>query len=186
MSTVNQPPNQAPGNSPPSPPSSKKIRYIAYAVILVVAAVVCMKLLVHPGNESTNDAYVTADFTLVAPRVPGQLSEVLVEDNQQVKAGQLLVRIDDRDYRAALMSAQADVAAAIASVANYDAEIARQPALVQQARATLQSDKATLEFARSNASRYQNLSETGAGTTQEQQRASSVLAEQAAQQARDQ
>jgi membrane fusion protein, multidrug efflux system len=188
MSTVNQPPpSQAPGSPPQeSSPHSKKIHYVAYVAIFIIAVVVGTKLLIRSSNESTNDAYVTADFTLVAPRVPGQLSEVLVEDNQQVKAGQLLVRIDDRDYRAALMSAQADVAAAKASVANYDAEIARQPALVQQARATLQSDKATLEFARSNASRYQNLSETGAGTTQEQQRASSILAEQAAQQARDQ
>ena len=187
MSTVNQPPPaQAPGSVPPAKPApSRKIRYAAYALILIIAVVVCITLFVHPNKESTNDAYVTADFTLVAPRVPGQLSDVLVEDNQQVKAGQLLVRIDDRDYRAALMSAQADVEAAKASVANYDAEIARQPALVQQARATLQSDKATLEFARLNASRYQNLSETGAGTTQEQQRASSAMAEQVAQQDRD-
>jgi membrane fusion protein (multidrug efflux system) len=126
-----------------------------------------------------------ADFTLVAPRIPGQISEVLVEDNQQVKAGQLLVRIDDRDFKAALMSAEADVVAAKASVANYDAEIARQPSLVEQARATLRSDEASIEFARANAARYQNLSEAGAGTTQEQQHASSTLAEQLAQQAHD-
>jgi membrane fusion protein, multidrug efflux system len=188
MSTVSQPPASPPPVSPPpaTQPPPKRIRYIAYAVILIVAVLVCIKQLVRSGSESTNDAYVTADFTLVAPRVPGQISEVLVEDNQQVKAGQLLVRIDDRDYRAALMSAQANVEAGKASVANYDAEIARQPSLVEQARATLLADQATLEFARSNASRYRNLSETGAGTTQEQQHASSALAEQVAQQARDQ
>jgi membrane fusion protein (multidrug efflux system) len=154
-------------------------------VILVVAVWACVRLLAESSSETTNDAYVTADFTLVAPRVAGQLSEVLVEDNQQVKAGQLMVRIDDRDFRAALMSAQADVTAAKASVANYEAEIARQPALVDQARATLRSDEATLEFARANASRYRNLSDAGAGTTQEQQHASSELAEQLAQQSRD-
>ncbi len=54
-----------------------------------------------PAARSTNDAYVSADFTLVAPRVPGQIAEVLVNDNQWVKAGQLLVRLDDRDFRAA-------------------------------------------------------------------------------------
>jgi membrane fusion protein (multidrug efflux system) len=154
-------------------------------LILVVAVGACLWLFRSSSSETTNDAYVTADFTLVAPRVAGQLSDVLVEDNQQVKAGQLMVRIDDRDYRAALMSAQADVAAAKASVANYEAEIARQPALVDQARATLRSDEATLEFARANAARYRNLSETGAGTTQEQQHASSALNEQLAQQARN-
>jgi len=84
------------------------------------------------------------------------------------------------------MSAQADVEAAKASVANYEAEIARQPALVDQARAALRADQATIEFARQNASRYRNLSEAGAGTTQEQQHSSSTLAEQLAQQARDQ
>ncbi|OAJ53737.1 efflux transporter periplasmic adaptor subunit [Paraburkholderia ginsengiterrae] len=161
----------------------KTIRLAAYVVILGVAVWACIKLFSAPNSETTNDAYVTADFTLIAPRVPGQLSEVLVEDNQQVKTGQLLVRIDDRDFRAALMSAQADVAAARASVANYDAEIARQPALVDEARATLRADDATIEFARENALRYQNLSVSGAGTTQEKQHASSALAEELAQQA---
>jgi membrane fusion protein (multidrug efflux system) len=161
----------------------KTIRLVAYVILLALAVWGCIRLFAHSGSETTNDAYVTADFTLVAPRVPGQLSEVLVEDNQQVKAGQLLVRIDDRDFHAALMSAEADVVAAKASVANYEAEIARQPALVDQARATLRSDDATLEFARENALRYHNLSETGAGTTQEQQHATSALAEELAQQA---
>jgi membrane fusion protein, multidrug efflux system len=164
----------------------KTFRLAAYVIIAGLAIWGCIALLTDSNTETTNDAYVVADFTLVAPRIAGQLSDVLVEDNQQVKAGQLMVRIDDRDFRAALMSAQADVAAAKASVANYEAEIARQPALVGQARATLRSDDATLEFARANALRYRNLSEAGAGTTQEQQHATSTLAEQLAQQARDQ
>ena len=163
----------------------KIIRIAALAVVLCVAVWGCTQLLSHSNIESTNDAYVEADFTLVAPRVAGQISDVLVDDNQSVKAGQLLVRIDDRDFRAALMSAQADVTAAMAAVANFDAEIARQPSLVEQARATLRSDEAAIEFARANAARYQNLSDAGAGTAQEQQHASSTLDEQLAQQAHD-
>ncbi|MGA7814995.1 HlyD family secretion protein [Caballeronia sp.] len=163
----------------------KIIAVVAVLVIVGVVAWACIRLLGTSKTEYTNDAYVEADFTLVAPRIAGQISEVLVEDNQSVKAGQLLVRIDDRDFKAALMSAEADVTAAKASVANYDAEIARQPSLVDQARATLKSDEASIEFARENASRYQNLSESGAGTTQEKQHASSTLAEQLAQQAHD-
>src|ERR1700722_17110303 len=163
----------------------KIIAVVAVLVIVGVAVWACVKLLGTSKTEYTNDAYVEADFTLLAPRIPGQISEVLVEDNESVKAGQLLVRIDDRDYKAALMSAEADVTAAKASVANYDAEIARQPSLVDQARATLKSDEASIEFARENAARDQNLSEAGAGTTQEQQHASSTLAEQLAQQAHD-
>jgi membrane fusion protein (multidrug efflux system) len=108
----------------------RTIRLVAYGVILAVAIWACVRLFADSNSETTNDAYVTADFTLVAPRVAGQLSEVLVEDNQQVKAGQLMVRIDDRDFKAALMSAEADVTAEKASVANYEAEIARQPSLV--------------------------------------------------------
>jgi membrane fusion protein (multidrug efflux system) len=158
----------------------------AIVAALCVAAWACTSLVSDSNTESTNDAYIAADFTLVAPRVAGQIAEVSVDDNQSVKAGELLVRLDDRDFRAALLSAQADVAAAKASVANYDAEIARQPSLVDQARATLRSDDAVIEFARANASRYQSLSEAGAGTAQEQQRASSALAGQLAQRAHDQ
>ncbi|MBP0594135.1 HlyD family secretion protein [Paraburkholderia sp. LEh10] len=164
----------------------RKLLYlIACLVAIGAVAWICTKLIAGSDTETTNDAYVTADFTLVAPRIAGQVSDVLVEDNQQVKAGELLVRIDDRDFRAALLSAQADVAAAKASVANYEAEIARQPSLVEQARATLRSDEASIQFAQANASRYRNLSEAGAGTTQEQQHAASALAEQLAQQAHD-
>jgi membrane fusion protein, multidrug efflux system len=164
---------------------AKTLRIAAYVVILGVVAWACTRLFADSNTETTNDAYVTADFTLVAPRVAGQLSDVFVDDNQQVKAGQLMVRIDDRDFRAALLSAQADVVAAKASVANFEAEIARQPALVDEARATLQADEASIEFARANAARYRNLSEAGAGTTQEQQHATSALAEEIAQQSRN-
>jgi len=165
------------------------LKFIAVAALVVAGGVGAWAYSSGlPGSSntvSTNDAYVEADFTLVAPRIAGQISDVFVDDNQSVKAGQLLVRIDDRDFKAALMSAEADVAAAKASVANYEAEIARQPSLVEQARATLKSDDAAISFARANAARYQDLSQTGAGTTQEQQHASSTLAEQLAQQAHD-
>jgi membrane fusion protein (multidrug efflux system) len=164
---------------------SKLIRIGVPVVAVAIIAGVCFRLLSGSSTESTNDAYVQADFTLVAPRIAGQIDAVLVEDNQSVKAGQLMVRIDDRDFRAASMSAQADVDAARAAVANLDAEIARHPSLVDQARATLRSDEAAIEFARANASRYRNLSDAGAGTTQEQQRATSTLAQQLAQQAHD-
>src|ERR1044072_1518130 len=52
--------------------------------------------------ESTDDAYVKADSTIIAPKVSGHIAAVLVADNEPVKAGQLLARIDDRDFRTAL------------------------------------------------------------------------------------
>src|SRR6201993_4243113 len=65
---------------------------------------------------STDDAYVKADNTTIAPRVSGYLVDVLVGDNERVKAGQVLARIDDRDFKVALDQATADVAAAQATL----------------------------------------------------------------------
>src|SRR5690348_12653882 len=67
---------------------------------------------------STDDAYVKADTTVIAPKVSGYISEVLVSDNQAVKAGQSLARIDDRDYQVAVSQARADVASAEAQIGN--------------------------------------------------------------------
>jgi membrane fusion protein (multidrug efflux system) len=94
--------------------------------------------------ESTDDAYVQADSTIVAPKVSGYLREVLVEDNQPVKAGQLLAQIDDRDYAAVLDQAKANVATAQADIENARAALALQQAVIAQARATVEADQATL------------------------------------------
>src|SRR5215468_4827056 len=86
--------------------------------------------------ESTDDAYVKADSTIVAPKVSGYIAQVLIGDNERVKPGQLLARIDDRDFKAALNQAHADVAAADAAVRNLDAQIElQQPLIGQQAAA---------------------------------------------------
>src|SRR5258708_35794649 len=60
--------------------------------------------------ETTDDAYVKADSTIVSPKVSGYIAQVLARDNQSVKAGQLLAPVDDRDFRTALDQANADVA----------------------------------------------------------------------------
>src|SRR6201995_1890147 len=80
--------------------------------------------------ESTDDAYVKADYTTVAPKVSGYISEVSVNDNEPVTAGQVLARIDDPDFRTALAQAQADVAAASASVDNLGAQINLQQSMI--------------------------------------------------------
>src|SRR5262245_27928796 len=48
--------------------------------------------------ETTDDAYVQADYTIVAPKISGYISEVMVNDNEPVKTGQVLAKIDDRDF----------------------------------------------------------------------------------------
>jgi membrane fusion protein (multidrug efflux system) len=82
--------------------------------------------------ESTDDAYVKADSTIVAPRVSGHLAEVLVVDNQPVRAGESLARIDDRDFRTALDAARADVETARAAIRTVEAQTVLQRTAIEQ------------------------------------------------------
>jgi membrane fusion protein (multidrug efflux system) len=122
---------------------------------------------------STDDAYVKADNTTVAPKVSGYLSEVLVNDNEPVKAGKVLAHIDDRDYRVALDQAKADVAAADAAVASKRAQLEVQQAVIAAAKATLEVDMATETFAGQENKRYSDLAKTGFGSVQNAQLAQS-------------
>jgi membrane fusion protein, multidrug efflux system len=131
--------------------------------------------------ESTNDAYVKADYTTVAPKVSGYISAVLVDDNQPVKAGQVLARIDDRDFNTALAQAQADVANAEAGIRNLDAQLALQQSVIDQANADIAAAEAALDFAKQDYVRYQNLTKTGYGTVQRSQQADATLRAQTAQ-----
>jgi membrane fusion protein (multidrug efflux system) len=155
-----------------------KSRVVLGVGILLLAGTVWTVVdyfIANSATEKTQDAYVTADFTLVAPKIAGLVDRVLVEDNQAVRKGDILVTIDDRDYRTALASANAEVSSAQASTLELDAQIARQPSLIDQAAATLRSDQAAQSFARANAVRYKDLSSDGSGTIQESEQASSVL-----------
>jgi len=99
--------------------------------------------------ESTNDAYIQADYTTIAPKVSGYISAVAVEDNQTVKAGQILARIDDRDYQTALAQAQAEAA--------------------------IVSDQAALKFSQDDYDRYHKLTAGKITSVQDEQRAQTVL-----------
>ena len=134
---------------------------------------------------STDDAYVKADSTIVAPKVSGYIGAVLVHDNETVKAGQVLARIDDRDLATALTQARAEVAAAAAAVRNLDAQINLQGAEIDQAKAAVVATEASLTFAQSDADRYRDLSRTGAGTAQRAQQTMSQRDTLAAELVRD-
>ncbi|AGS23961.1 HlyD family secretion protein [Rhizobium etli] len=125
---------------------------------------------------STDDAYVKADNTTVAPKVSGYIAEVLVGDNQVVKAGQPLARIDDRDFRAALDQAKADVAAAEATLNAKQASLDIQQSTIAAARATVEVDKANETFAEQNNKRYANLATNGYAPVQTAQQAASAIA----------
>jgi membrane fusion protein (multidrug efflux system) len=125
--------------------------------------------------ETTDDAYVKADSTIIAPKVSGYIAQVLVNDNQPVTAGQLLAKIDDRDFRAALSQAQADVAAAEAAVRNLDAQIALQQPVIDQGTADIAAAEANLKFAQEEQARYDGLMKTGSGTVQRAQQTDAAL-----------
>ncbi|SNB81630.1 membrane fusion protein, multidrug efflux system [Rhodoblastus acidophilus] len=97
-------------------------------------------------------------MTVIAPKVAGFISAVAIEDNQSVRAGDLLIRIDDRDFRAALDSAGAMVAAQKASLANLDATRKLQEALVDQAAADISAAEAEVARTRFDYDRYDRLS----------------------------
>jgi membrane fusion protein (multidrug efflux system) len=122
---------------------------------------------------STDDAYVKADNTTIAPKVSGYLSEVLVGDNERVAAGQVLARIDDRDFKVALDQAKADVAAAEAAVVSKRAQLEVQQAVIAAAKATIDVDTATQTFASQENKRYTDLAATGYGSVQNAQSAQS-------------
>ena len=104
-------------------------------------------------RTSTDNAFVRGDVTPLSPRISGYVTDVLVEDNQAVKAGDVLFRIDDRDYRARVDQATAGVATRRALVANLASRIELQRAVIDQAAAALQgaeadADRAGRDFAR--------------------------------------
>jgi membrane fusion protein (multidrug efflux system) len=111
----------------------------------------------HTGRITTDNAYLRANVTSLAPKVAGYVVAVDVEDNQVVAAGDTLFRIDDRDYRARLAQAEANVTAAAARVANLDAEIRLQHALVRQAEAENRSAEAGVTLATKSSDRRRKL-----------------------------
>ncbi len=117
--------------------------------------------------QSTDDAYLRADLTPLAAKVPGYVRQVAVEDFQKVKAGDLLVEIVDDDYRAELAQAQANVAASEAAIQSIEQQKVLQQALVQQAEATIEGAEADVTRYHLEAARQQTLLAGGiAGTRQ--------------------
>lgn len=115
-------------------------------------------LLVYAGgNTSTDNAYIRGDVTSLAPKVAGYVTTVAVDDNQVVQVGDVLFQIDDRDYRARLAQAVANVDAAQARLNNVDAEAQLQYALVRQADAQRRSVVAEMNLAAKASERRREL-----------------------------
>lgn len=121
--------------------------------------------------EKTDDAYVGGNVTVISPRVAGYIAELNVSDNQMVHAGDLLARIDDRDYRAALAKAEGAVHAEEAALANVDAQASLQDALIHQSQAEIDAAAAEEVRTRDDQRRYATLVRTNAVSVEAAQRA---------------
>ncbi|MCV9961984.1 HlyD family secretion protein [Pararhizobium sp. BT-229] len=136
-------------------------------------------------HVSTDDAYIKADSSAIAPKVSGYLAKVLVADNQPVKAGQVLAEIDDRDYATLLDQARADVEAAKATADGKQDALETQKSVIAAAQASIDIDHANEEFADLNDKRYARLAVTGNAPVQSAQQAASQIAAYRATTARD-
>lgn len=113
------------------------------------------------SSVSTDDAYVKADNTLIAPKVGGLVAQVLVRDNERVTAGQELIRIDAEDYAQAVGSARADVAFAAASLAQQSSQDALAAANVRASATAIRSAEAERVRALADRKRFDQLAGTG-------------------------
>lgn len=125
---------------------SARVRTRLFVFLLLVALVIAAFLshwwLIGGHYEKTDNAYVHGDITRVSSQLAAQVTEVLVTDNQSVEAGDLLVRLDDRDFSTALAQARANLATREAEHLQARAQLVRQGSLIEAARAAVEARKA--------------------------------------------
>lgn len=124
--------------------------------------------------ESTDDAYAGGNITPLAPHIDAFIDQVLVTDNERVRAGQILIQLDQRDYRTALDHAEAALHARLAAADSLRAQYALQQSTIRQQEADLVAKKARATFAQEDASRYHILAQTSYGSRQNEQRTSAL------------
>jgi membrane fusion protein (multidrug efflux system) len=127
--------------------------------------------------ETTDDAYVGANVTPLAPHVDAFIEQILVADNQFVHAGQTLIRLDPRDYQVALDHAAAVLEARQAAAEGLRAQRVLQQSTIRQQQADIAAKTARAAFAEADASRYGVLAQSNYGSRQDAQRALSLRQE---------
>ncbi len=154
-------------------PFLKRATLVGLAVVagLGLAKVAHVWWTVGRFSQSTDDAYVGGDVTVIAPKVSGFIAQLAVTDNQPVHAGDLLVKLDDRDYRAALSKAEAAVAIQQATLTNLDATSHLQEAVIAQAQAGIAAADAEITRTHDDQVRANRLVTNGVESTQEFQKA---------------
>ncbi len=108
-------------------------------------------------RQSTDDAYIQSDVSVISPKIEGYIRKVRVADNQEVRDGAILFVIDDRDFKAKVAQAEAAVATEEAMIATYESRLKLQQAMIDQAAAGLKSTEADLSRAQQDYKRYSSL-----------------------------
>jgi membrane fusion protein (multidrug efflux system) len=138
----------------------------AASIVVVLLATQWDRWVGLSPRQMTDDAYVRGDITPLSAKVEGYVKSVPVNDFQQVKAGELLVEIEDSDYRARVAQAEADLAGAEAAIQNLKSRKAQQHAQIEDAAATVEATAADVERTRLEAARQRTLLATTYGTQQ--------------------
>ncbi len=150
--------------------------FVLVGIVVAIFAAVVLYIIFRPRPDvETDDAYVMVHYATIAPRISGQIVTTPVDDNDVVKAGQVLATLDPRDNETALASAEAAVARDKSQLDETSATVSRQPSLIEEQTAAVASARARLAFAQDDARRYGSLAATGAGTMQEHQQADAAL-----------
>ncbi|MER8571624.1 HlyD family secretion protein [Mesorhizobium sp. M1338] len=147
--------------------------------ILIVVSLAAVELIMWWLNarqyESTDDAFIDARTITIGAEISGRITDLAVTDNQLVKAGDVLLRIDDSDYQASLKQADAGVISAQADIVEIGARIEAQNAKIDAARKQMAQAQAALDFAKAEDKRNRELLAKGTATQQQAQQAASTL-----------
>jgi membrane fusion protein, multidrug efflux system len=165
------PSTEAPADAPaatgeaaaPGKPNRRKFVLMGIAAVLAIAAISYGSYYVLVGRFiiTTDDAYVRANNTTIGARVAGHIANIIAKDNTPVRAGDLLIKIDDGDYRIAVDAARAKIATQEATIARIGRQADAQVSLVEQAKAQLDSMQAAVKRAQFDYDRQQQLSDKG-------------------------
>ncbi|MCC6239360.1 MAG: HlyD family secretion protein [Phycisphaerales bacterium] len=150
------------------PPRSRShVRHLIIGVLVVLALAAGGAYYIYSLNyESTDDAFIEGHVIAIASQATGRVQQVLIDDNQHVQAGQILVRIDDEDYKARLAAAQAALTAAQSRLVEADSAIHVLQANAEQAQADIAAAQANQRFAQQDLKRLDAIRQ-GAASEQE-------------------
>ena len=145
-----------------------RFRSVLLILLIVVPLLTGMVywLLDRQHYETTDDAYLHGNIVLISPRVQGYVTQVMVNDNQAVKQGDILVTIDDRDYQARVIQAAANVNAEIAHIERLRAMKASQQAHIETAGANIAAVQARRELVQKDLQRFNKLIDRGSASRQ--------------------